>query len=161
MNGGLKPVATPGDGDDFCMVEDPIEDGAGGRNIVEQFAPFFDRAIGGHQSGAIFITAHDDLQEDFAALNRENFESHVIDDEQVGFEIFGQQAAFTSLGLFGEEFAHEIEDGAVKNEEAGFDGLLTDGLGEMTFTHSGRTNKKHIAALTQEVAGSELIDASD
>src|SRR5215510_10204291 len=59
---GLKSVAWAVDSDNLSMVEQAIENGAGGRYIAEQFAPFFDRPVRGHHGGAVFVAAHDDLQ---------------------------------------------------------------------------------------------------
>ena len=45
----LDAITFAGDGDDFGMVQEPVEDGAGGENIAEQFASFFQRAVAGHR----------------------------------------------------------------------------------------------------------------
>ena len=58
---GLESVTSTVDGDDFGMMKQAVEDRAGGRDIAEQFAPFFDRSIGSHHSGAVFVTAHDEF----------------------------------------------------------------------------------------------------
>src|SRR6266566_1470038 len=131
---GLKSIAWPVDSDNLSMVEQAIENGAGGRHIAEQFAPFFDRSVGGHHSGAVFVAAHNDLQEDFAAFRGEDLESHVINDKEIGFEVFVQQAAFAGLGFLGEQLAHQIEDRAVKDDKAGLERFQTDGLDQMALT---------------------------
>jgi hypothetical protein len=105
------------------MVKQAVEDRAGGRDIAEQFAPFFDGSIRGHHGGTVFITAHDDFQKDLAAFLRQDFESRIVNDKQIGFEVFVEQAAFSDLGFLAKQFAHQIEDGAVKNQEAGSQAL--------------------------------------
>jgi hypothetical protein len=50
------------------MMKQAVEDHAGGRDIAEQFAPFFDGSIGGHHGGTVLVTAHDDFQKDLAAF---------------------------------------------------------------------------------------------
>ena len=84
----LEPIAASGDGDDFGLMEQAVEDGAGGRDVASGACPFVDGTIEGHQGGAVFVAAHDDLQEDFAAFWRQDLKSHVVDDEQIGLEIF-------------------------------------------------------------------------
>ena len=42
-------------------MKEPVEDGGGGGNVTQQFAPFLDWAVGGHEGRAGFISAHDDL----------------------------------------------------------------------------------------------------
>src|SRR5262245_51293427 len=85
---GLKSIASAINGDNLRMVEQAVEYSAGGGDVTEQFAPFFDRTIGGHHGGTVLVTTHDEFQEDLTAFLREDFESHVIDDEQIGFKIF-------------------------------------------------------------------------
>jgi len=74
----LEPVAASGYRDHFGVVEQSVEDGAGGRHVAKELSPFLDGTIGGHQGGAVFVAAHDDLQEDFAAFGRQDLEPHVV-----------------------------------------------------------------------------------
>ena len=83
----LESIATTGDREDLSVVEQSIEDGAGGRHVAQELSPFFDGTIGGHQGGAVFVAAHDDLQEDFAAFGRQDLKPHVVNDEEIGLEI--------------------------------------------------------------------------
>jgi hypothetical protein len=68
-------------------VEQAIENGASGRHIAEQFAPFFDGAVRGHHGRAVFVATHDDSQKDFATFGRKDFESHIVSEIQVDPEI--------------------------------------------------------------------------
>ena len=69
------------------MVQEAVEDGCGGGNVADEFAPFFEGAIGGHQGRTDFVAAHDDLKEIFAGLRRELCDAHVVNDEEVAFEV--------------------------------------------------------------------------
>ena len=69
-------------------MEESVEDGAHGRDIADEFAPVFDGAVACHNRGAEFIAAHNDLEKIFSGLVWKLFESHVVDDEQITFEIF-------------------------------------------------------------------------
>ncbi len=91
----LESVASAVDRDDLGVMEQAVEDGAGGRHIAEQLAPFFDGSVGGHHGGTVFVAAHDDLQEDFAAFWRKDFEPHVINDQQIGLKVFIEQTSLT------------------------------------------------------------------
>ena len=84
----MESVTPTVNGDDLSMMKQAMKDGASCRNIVEQFAPFFDGPVGGHHGGAFFITAHNDLQEDFTAFLRQHLQPHVVNDEQIRFEVF-------------------------------------------------------------------------
>ncbi len=74
----LESVAAPVDRNNLGVMEQAVEYSAGGGDIAEQFAPFFNGTIGGHHGGAVFVATHDDLQEDFAAFWREDFQAHII-----------------------------------------------------------------------------------
>jgi hypothetical protein len=116
-------------------------DGASGRgwhwrgDVAQKFSPFFDGTIGGHQGGAVFVAGHDDLQEDFAAFWRQDLEPHVVDDKEIGIEVFSQQATLTSLGGLEGKLAPQVEHRAVEDQEASLDGFDSDGLSEMAFPH--------------------------
>ena len=141
------------------MMEQPVKDGAGGWDIAQEFAPFFDWAVGSHHGRAVLVTAHDDLQEDFAALGWQDLQAHVVDDQKVGLEIAGKEAGFTRLGLFLQKVAHQVEHRTVEDEEPGFDGLCADGLGQVAFAHSGRPCQQHVAVLPDEVTGCQFVNA--
>lgn len=101
----LEPVAATVDGNDLGVVEKAIKDGACSRDVAQEFAPLFDGAVGGHHGGAVFVSAHDDFQKDFAAFGRQDFKSHVVDNEQVGLEIFVEQAALPGVAFLGKHLA--------------------------------------------------------
>ena len=155
----LEPVAASGYRDDFGVVEQSVEDGAGGRHVAQELSPFLDGTVGGHQGGAVFVAAHDDLQEDFAAFWRQDLEPHVVNDEEIGLEIFSQQAALASLGCLSGKLTHQVEHRAVEHQEAGLDGLDSDGLSQMAFSHPGRADKERVALLADKVTGGQFVDA--
>lgn len=129
----VEAVAWAGDGDDVGAVEESVEDGACGRDVAEELAPFFDGAVGGHDGGAVFVSAHDDFQEDFTAAGWEVFEAHVVDDEEVGFEEKALEAGVVGGGGVGGDVADEVEDGSIEDMEPGADGFGSEGLGKVGF----------------------------
>jgi len=153
-----ETVAAALDGDDFGAVEEAVEDGPGGGDVAEQFAPFVDGAVGGHDGGADFVAAQDDFEQKFAAAGGQGFEAHVVDDEEAGFEVAGEEAAFCGASFAGGEVAHEVEDGAVVDGVAVADGFAPEGLGEVAFADAGRANEEDVAGFGDEVAGGELMD---
>jgi hypothetical protein len=60
--------------------------------------------------------------------------AHVVDDEQVGLEVLGEDFVVAGEGLVVKEVAHNIEDRAVQDQAALLDGLVAERLDEMTFT---------------------------
>ena len=117
--------------DDLGVVEKAVQNGGGGRDIVQEFSPFLDRAVGSHEGGAVLVTAHNDLQKHLPGFGRQHLESHIIDEQQIGLEVASQASIQLGWGLIGLELAHQVEDGAVKDLEPGFDGVVADGLGQV------------------------------
>ena len=75
---GGEPVAASGDGDDFGVVQEPVEDGAGGGHVVQELAPFLDGPVGGHADAHgdhdVSVTAQDALgKEPSSARDRARF----------------------------------------------------------------------------------------
>ena len=85
--------------------------------------------------------------------------STLVDDQEIGLEIAGKEPGFAHLGLFLQKVAHQIEHRAVEDEEPGFDGLCSDGLGQVAFAHSGRPRQQHVAVLSDEVTGGQFVNA--
>ena len=121
--GAVQTVGFTSKLDDFGMVEESVENGGCCGDVVEEFAPFFDGAVGGHEGGSVFVTAHDQLQEYFPGLGRQGLEPHIINDEQVDLEVPFEDAVQLGRGTFGLKVANEVKNRTVKDGEVGLDGL--------------------------------------
>lgn len=95
----------------------------------------------------------------FAAFGWEVFDAHVVDDEDVAAQVVFH-GALVAQGMVGlnAEVGDDFEDGAVEDGLAGFDEGRSDALGEVTLTHSGRTDHEDVSPLFEEGAGGELVD---
>jgi hypothetical protein len=60
--GGLGAPTARAALEQVPVVEQPVQHGADGGGIAEQFAPVLDRAVGSQQRAGPFVAAHDDLQ---------------------------------------------------------------------------------------------------
>ena len=100
------------------MMQQTVEDRAGGRDIAEQFAPFFDRAIGRHDGGSVLVTAHDDFQRISPVLGQDLSPISSIMSGS-GLRYRRSRRLLNDLRFLDHEFAHQIEDGAVEHQEAG------------------------------------------
>lgn len=138
------------------MVQKPVQDGGGCRNIVQQLSPLFDGTIGGHHSGAGFIAAHDDLKKHFPRFGRQHLDAHIVNDQQIGLEIPGQITVQFLGGLIGLQLVDHVEDGTINDLEPGFDEVIADGLDQMALAQSRRPDQQNIPALANELAGGQF-----
>ena len=125
-----EAIALAGDVDDCGVLQEPIQNGGGGRHVADQLGPVLQRTIAGHHRRTILVPAHDDLQQAFAAAPGKLFHSHVVDNEQVGVKIPGQRLVLGAQILVAQKVAGQVEDGSVQNHEAALDGLVSDGLNQ-------------------------------
>jgi hypothetical protein len=154
----LEAITFAGDGDDLGVVQEPVDDGPGGGHIAEQFAPFFQWSVAGHDGGTVFVTAHDDFQQVFAGVFWQLFQAHVVNDDQVGFQVFADGLVHLVKGFVFHEVAHQIEDGAVEDMEVLADGLVADGLGQMGFADTGRAEEQHVLGFTDKPARGQIVN---
>jgi hypothetical protein len=104
------------------------------------------------------VASQDDLQEVFSRAFRQGFESHVVDDDEIGLEVFAQHLVLLIEGFVAQDVAHEVEDGAVEDVAALFDGLVAQGLGEVGFADSGRADEEDVVGVAQVIACGQFED---
>lgn len=141
------------------MRQEPIQNGGGGRDIANQFTPIFDRTIRRHDRRFHLMTPQDDLKEIFARLLGQMLDAHVIDDQQIGLEVFRQDSILTGEGLIRHQLPHQVEDRTIQDRKAQPNCLGAQGLNQMAFAHARRTDEEDIARLTDEVARRQFIES--
>lgn len=55
----FKPIAFAGYLDYLGILQKAVQDGRGGGHIADEFAPFVQRPVGGHDVGTQLMAAHD------------------------------------------------------------------------------------------------------
>ena len=140
------------------MVQEAVEDCRGGGHVLQEFAPVLGRSVAGHDGGFVFVPAHNNLEEVLSSMFGQLLEAHVIDDEQIGFEIMAEGFVTLLQRFLREEIGDDIKDGAVAHDEALLDGFIADGLGEVGFANAGRADEEDIGAFADEVASGQFVD---
>lgn len=140
------------------MVKEAVEDGGGRGDITDEFAPVFNGPVGGHERGTIFVAAKNNLEEVFPGFGRQGFGPHIVNDEEIGFEILGECFGMALEIFVLEEVPHHVEYGAIEHHEPGADGRQADGLSQMGFAGARRADKKHIVGLADELGGGQFVD---
>jgi hypothetical protein len=87
-----------------------------------------------------------------------SFQSHVVDDEQLGLEVARQEAVFLGCSPFGTQVPHQIEDAAVLHAQAGAHRLHPEGQGKVTFPDAGRPDEEHVAGVPDPLTGCQMHD---
>ena len=84
--------------------------------------------------------------------------AHVVDDQQVGLEIAGQDLLLAAERFVVQEVADHVEDRTVQHDEAALDRLIADRLDEEALAHAGRSEEQHVAAFADEPARRQVED---
>lgn len=85
-------------------------------------------------------------------------QAHVVDDEQIGFDVAAQDAVALRERVLGEEVSHEVEDRAVAHHEALLDRFVTDLLRQVSFADAGRSDEEDIGFRPDKVTGRQFVD---
>ena len=133
-----EPVACAFDSDDYCVVEEPVEEGRRDDGVAEDVAPFGEVPVRGEDHRAFFVSGIYDLEEQACAALRDGQATDFIDDEEQGTceeaDLFGELPLPSG---FGEAFA-EFGERRVVDAFSGFDGGGAEGCREVGLSRSGR-----------------------
>ncbi len=103
----------------FGVVEEAIEySGSDSGVVVEDFRPVFEDAIGGEENGAAFIAVADDLEQEVGAGFVERQIAELIDQEQIGLEVFVHFELEPSGGVGGGQGVDDIDGGGEQHAMA-------------------------------------------
>lgn len=129
---------------DVRMVDEAIEDGRGDRVVVEDLAPVFERAVGGKNHRALFVTVGHDLEEKVGSILVERQEAQLINDEKFRRAETVDGARKGVIGLSGGKGVDEVGGGGPECFNLFLTGGVGQGEGEVGFADAGGTNEDEI-----------------
>jgi hypothetical protein len=132
-------------------VDEAVGDGGGSGAVVEQVAPVLEGQVGGDDGGGALVALVEDLVEQVGAAGVEAQVAELVDEEKVGSRPSGEAAVEGVAGLAGDEVVDEIGGEYEADAVAAQARELTDGIGEMGFADSARTEKDAVGLVTNEV----------
>ena len=135
-----QAIALTGKADDLGVVQEAVENRRGAGNVADQLAPILQRPVRRHQRRTRLVTPHHHFEEVFAGTLRQLFHPHVVDDEQVGFEVLGQHLLLAADRLVVQEVADYVEDRTIEHDEAGLQRLEAKGLRDVAFAHARQSS---------------------
>src|SRR5690606_37800712 len=103
-----------------------------------------ERPVGGHHCAAQFVATHEDFEQKLSAPFWELFDSHVIEDQEIGLEVLCHDLVMPLERLVVHQVADRIEDAAIEDGEAGLDQSAADALGQVTFADTRRPREKNV-----------------
>jgi hypothetical protein len=78
----LEPVGVASEGDDFGVVDEPVDHGGGDDIVAEDFSPASERLVGGDDHAGAFVAAGDELEEQVRRFGFERDVADLVDDDQ-------------------------------------------------------------------------------
>jgi hypothetical protein len=78
----FEPLAVAFEGDDFGMVDEPVDHGGCADLVAEDLAPAPEGFVAGHDQGGAFVAAADELEEQVRRIGLEGDVADFVDDEQ-------------------------------------------------------------------------------
>jgi hypothetical protein len=64
----FEPVGVAAEGDDFGVVDEPVDHGGGDDLVAEDFSPAAEWLVGGDDQAGAFVAAGDELEEQVGCL---------------------------------------------------------------------------------------------
>ena len=153
-----KAITLAGNVDDGGVLQEAVQNRGGSGHVADQFGPIFQRPVAGHHGRAVLMASHDDLQQAFAGAAWKLFHSHIIHDEQVGFEVAIERFVLLPQLLVTQEVSGQIEDRAIQDQEAGFDRLMPNGLNQKCLADSRWSQQKQIGFIADELACGQIMN---
>jgi len=83
------------------------------------------------------VATHDDFEQELTALFRQMLHAHVVEDQQVWFEVAIEDSIVSLEGFVVQEVANAVENAAVVNGEAVSNQLSSNALNDVTFSDAG------------------------
>jgi hypothetical protein len=143
--------------EDVTVVEEAVEHGGDGSCVAEELAPVIDRAVGGEKGAGPFVPAHHEFEEILCRRRRELAHAEVVHGQQRGG---GEGEHLLLAGASDGGVSKLLKKDmrlAVKDPVALLDGGSADGLCEVTFACSRRSQEKSVFVFDHEVASGEVV----
>ena len=78
----FESVGVAFEGDDFGVVDEPVDHGGGDDVVAEHFAPASEGFVGGDDQGGAFVAGGDELEEQVGGLGFERDVADLVDNQQ-------------------------------------------------------------------------------
>lgn len=106
----FEPVASAFYCYDLGMLEEPVQDGSGGRDISDKLSPFLYGPVACHDGRAVLVSSHDDLEEIFPGTPWKLPEPHVVYYQKIRLEVFAQASVLPRKRVILHELPDQVED---------------------------------------------------
>jgi hypothetical protein len=104
------------------------------------------------------MAPHDDLEKVFSRSFRQLFETHIVNNEKLRFEVIVEDIVDAVKGFVTEEVANKVEDADIFGGMSVLNGFVGNSLGKVSLADAGRSDEQDIPSLFDEVACGQFID---
>ena len=147
---------TASEDDVLAALEDTVEEGLGELGVVQDGAPLAEGFVGGEDEGpALEAALVDDPPEEVCGVVGVVEVADLVDDEDVGLNIFRSDFAELAVARCLGEVVDEVGCGGAAGVEAVLNGAVCDGDGEVGFSAAGWSRQDQVAAFSDEL-GAEV-----
>ncbi len=119
------------------VVHQTIHRGVGEQLVVEQWRPFFERAVRGDHGGGSLVALTDDVVEVDGLVVGECPQAEIVNDQQVDAGIPRQPSLMGTVGSTGAEVLEHLVRGCVQDVEAGKACPVPNSLSDVALAHAG------------------------
>ena len=154
----FHPIAFTGDGDNFGVMEEPIEHGGSeGGIVVEDAGPLFEGLVGRENNGTMFIALADDLEEQVGTGLIDRQVTEFINDQEAWREELFEFRFKAVSGLSGGVCVDDVNGCGKEHGLALEAGSMGQGDGEVGFTQTDPAEKNNVGVILYKVEAEKVL----
>ena len=156
----LEPVAVSLEGDDFGVVDEPVDHGCGDHVVAEDLAPAAEDFVAGDDQARPFVAGGHQLEEQVCGFGFEGDVADLVDHQQGDSGQLGQ-FGLESAGMVGlGEVGDPLGRGGEVNPVPGLAGPDRQADGQVGLAGAGWSQEDDVVAGGDEVQGAEMAMTS-
>ena len=153
-----QAVAVAFEGEDFGVVDEPVDHGGGDGVVAEDLAPGAERLVAGDDHRGAFVAGGDEAEHEVRGFGIEGDVADLVDDDQRDEGEPAQLGLELALAFGFAEPGDPLGRGRELHALAGEAGADPERDREVRFAGPGRAEQDHVLAAVEEVELAEVLD---
>lgn len=142
----------------MSVMGQSVEGGIGHDRIGKKGQPVLGRPVACNDDGRPEIALRDYLVEVFRLKRVQSGQTEIVDDEQIRSEVFFHSLLPGLIGPSCQQEAQELHSLCKQDIIAEAAGMVTDDLGDVSFSNAGGAAQKHVLVLFDKSAPAQVPD---